>query len=66
MTVGLIDHHKRHANGYLAGLGRLLHAGYGVPRAVTYRKTSQGLPTPDAVLDRLAGECEALIHAVAD
>jgi hypothetical protein len=65
-TVGLIDNHKRNADVYLEELGRLLQEGYGVTRVVTYRKISQSLPTPDAVLDQLAHECEAIIHAVAD
>jgi len=65
-TVGLIDNHKRNANVYLEELGRLLQQGYGVARVVTYRKISQSLPTPSEVLDQLANECEAIIHAVAD
>jgi hypothetical protein len=66
MTVGLIDNHKRNANVYLEELGRLLQEGYGVSRVVTYRKISQSMPTPDEVLDQLASECDAIIHAVAD
>jgi hypothetical protein len=66
MTVGLIDNHKRNANVYLEALGRLLEDQYGVARVVTYRKISQSLPTPDEVLDQLASECDAIIHAVAD
>jgi hypothetical protein len=66
MTVGLIDNHKRNANVYLEELGRLLQEGYGVSRVVTYRKISQSLPMPDEVLDQLARECDAIIHAVAD
>ena len=66
MTVGLIDNHKRNANVYLEELGRLLQEGYGVSRVVTHRKISQSLPTPDEVLDQLASECDAIIHAVAD
>ena len=66
MTVGLIDNHKRNANVYLEELGRLLQERYGVARVVTYRKISQSMPTPDAVLDQLASECDAIIHAVAD
>ena len=65
-TVGLIDNHKRNADVYLEELGRLLQEGYGVSRVVTYRKISQSLPTPAEVLDQLAGECDAIIHAVAD
>ena len=65
-TVGLIDNHKRNANVYLEELGRLLQEGYGVSRVITYRKISQSLPTPGEVLDQLASECDAIIHAVAD
>ena len=66
MTVGLIDNHKRNANVYLEALGQLLQDRYGVARVVTYRKISQSMPTPDEVLDQLASECDAIIHAVAD
>ena len=66
MTVGLIDNHKRNADIYLEALGRLLQERYGVSQVVTYRKISQSLPTAGEVLDQLAGECDAIIHAVAD
>ena len=65
-TVGLIDNHKRNANVYLETLGQLLQERYGVSDVVTYRKISQSLPTPEAVFDHLASECDAIIHAVAD
>ena len=65
-TVGLIDNHKRNADVYLEELGRMLQEEYGVSRVVTYHKVSQSMPTPDDVLDRLAAECDAIIHAVAD
>lgn len=65
-TVGLIDNHKRNADVYLDGLASLLQERYGVSRVVTYRKVSQSLPTPAEVLDDLATQCDAIIHAVAD
>ena len=65
-TVGLIDNHKKNADVYLEELGRLLQERYGVARLVTYRKDSQSIPTPDAVLDQLAAACDAIIHGVAD
>ena len=65
-TVGLIDNHKRNADVYLEELGRLLQDRYGVSRVVTYRKVSQSMPTPSQVMDDLARECDAIIHAVAD
>ena len=65
-TVGLIDNHKRNADVYLEELGRTLQREYGVSKVVTYRKASQSMPTPDDVLDGLAAQCDAIIHAVAD
>jgi len=65
-TGGLIDNHKKNADVYLGELGRLLQEQYGVARLVTYRKDSQSIPTPDAMLDQLAAECDAIIHGVAD
>ena len=65
-TVGLIDNHKKNANVYLEELGRQLQKVYGVSRLVTYRKVSQSVPTPSDVLDQLASECDAIIHALAD
>jgi predicted 3-demethylubiquinone-9 3-methyltransferase (glyoxalase superfamily) len=65
-TVGLIDNRKRNANVHLEALGHLRQDRYGVSPVVTYRKISQSMPTPDEVLDQLASECDAIIHAVAD
>ena len=65
-TVALVDNRKRNADVYLQELGRLLQERYGVARLVNYRKDSQSLPTPPEVMDRLAAECDAIIHAVAD
>ena len=66
MTVGVIDNHKRNVDVYVAELGRVLQEEYGVAKVVTYRKASQSIPTPAAVLDSLAAECDAIVHAVAD
>ena len=66
MTVGIIDNHKRNVDVYVAELGRVLKDEYGVAKVVTYRKASQSIPTPADVLDSLAAECDAIVHAVAD
>jgi predicted 3-demethylubiquinone-9 3-methyltransferase (glyoxalase superfamily) len=65
-TVGLIDNHKRNSDVYLEELGSLLKDRYGVSRVITYRKISQSMPTPADVMDSLATECDAIVHAVAD
>ena len=74
MTIGLIDNHKRNADVFLAELGRVFLAElgrvfqeeYGVSKVVSYKKASQSMPTPDEVMDQLADECDAIVHAVAD
>ena len=66
ITVGLIDNHKRNADVYLEELGRLLKEEYGISRVETYRKISQSMPTPPEVMDHLAAQCDAIVHAVAD
>ena len=66
ITVGLIDNHKKNSDVYLDELERLLKDEFGVAQVRRYRKISQSMPTPDEVLDELAKECDATIHAVAD
>lgn len=66
VTVALVDNRKRNSDVFLEELGRLLQGQYGVAKVVTYKKDSQSLPTPMEVMDRLAAQCDAIIHAVAD
>ena len=65
-TVGLIDNHKRNADVYLEELAELLKEKFGVARVINYKKESQSIPSPSEVLDDLASQCQAIIHAVAD
>lgn len=65
-TVGLIDNHKRNADVYLEELAGLLKEKFGVARVINYKKDSQSIPAPGEVLDDLASQCQAIIHAVAD
>ena len=66
ITVGLVDNHKRNADVYLEELSHLLKEEYGISRVETYRKISQSMPTPPEVLDQLAAQCDAIVHAMAD
>ncbi len=66
VTVGLIDNHKRNADVYLEELAGLLKDRFGVARVINYKKDSQSIPAPGEVLDDLASQCQAIIHAVAD
>ena len=65
-TVGMIDNHKRNADVYLDELAVLLKEKFGVARVINYKKASQSIPSPVEVLDDLASQCQAIIHAVAD
>ena len=65
-TIGLIDNHKKNADLYLEEVSRLLKSEYGVKEIVHYRKDSQSMPTPTAVMDDLAKRCDAIIHGIAD
>jgi hypothetical protein len=65
-TVGLIDNHKRNADVYLEELAELLKKNFGVAKVINYKKASQSIPSPKEVLDDLASQCQAIIHAVAD
>ena len=65
-TVGLIDNRKRNSDVYLEELADLLKARFGVAKVINYKKDSQSIPTPAEVLDDLASQCQAIIHAVAD
>ena len=65
-TVGLIDNRKKNSDVFLAELGRVLQEQYGVAEVMPYRKISQSMPTPASVLDEMASNCDAIIHAVAD
>ena len=65
-TVGLIDNHKRNADVYLDELAKLLKESFGVAKVINYKKASQSIPSPEEVLDDLASQCQAIIHAVAD
>ena len=66
VTIGLIDNHKRNSDVFLAELGRVFEEEYGVAKVVNFKKASQSMPTPDEVMDQLAKECDAIVHAVAD
>lgn len=65
-TIALIDNHKKNADLYLNEVSHLLKSQYGVAEIVHYRKDSQSMPTPTAIMDDLTRRCDALIHGIAD
>ncbi len=65
-VVGLLENRKYHADTFMAELERALLDDYGVKRVVYARKSTYSAPHPDAKLEALLGECDAIIHAIAD
>jgi len=64
--VALIDNTKHNADRFLNAVRAQLERRYGVGGFECFRKFSSSVPTPPAVVERLARECDALVHGVAD
>ena len=66
VRVALVDNSKHNADEFLRALAEVLTRDYGLAHVERFRKASPSVPAPPEVLDRLAGACDALVHAVAD
>ena len=65
-TVGLLENRKYHADTFMQELERTLLNHYGVKKVVYSRKSTYSAPHPGDKLEALLGECDAIIHAIAD
>lgn len=65
-VVGFIDNAKPNFNHLADDLAGLLVSRYGVTKVVRHRKRSSAMGAGDAVLDRLAQECDAVIAGSGD
>ncbi len=65
-VVGLLENRKYHADTFMSELERALLDDYGVKQVVYARKSTYSAPHPDAGLEALLAECDAVIHAIAD
>ena len=65
-VIGLLDNRKYHADSFLQELKEILVQDYGAERVVYATKFSFSAPCASETLDALAGECDVLIHGVAD
>lgn len=65
-TVGFIDNAKPNFEPLADELAALLESRYGVARVVRHKKRSAAQGAGDAVLDRLAAECDAVIAGSGD
>ena len=65
-VIGLLENRKYHADSFLKELKELLVQEYGAERVVYATKFSYSAPCAADTLDALIGECDVLIHGVAD
>ncbi len=65
-VVGLLENRKYHADTFMQELEQTLLSDYGVKQVVYARKATYSAPHPDGSLEELLGECDAIIHAIAD
>jgi hypothetical protein len=65
-VIGLLENRKYHADAFLRELQNILEQEYKVKKVVYATKFSYSAPCADETLEALAGECDAIIHGVAD
>lgn len=65
-TIGLVDNTKRNSDLFLRTVADELQQRYGVSQAVYIRKANASTPAPPVLLEEVASQCDAVVHAVAD
>jgi hypothetical protein len=65
-VIGLLENRKYHADVFLQELQRVLEQEYRVKQVVYATKFSYSAPCAAETLDALVGECDAIIHGIAD
>ena len=65
-VIGLLENRKYHADSFLQELKEVLVNDYGADRIIYATKFSYSAPCAPETLESLAGECDVVIHGVAD
>ncbi len=65
-TIGLLENRKYHADAFLEELERVMVDGYGVGKVIYAKKFTYSAACGGETLDALTGQCDALVHGVAD
>jgi len=65
-VVGFIDNAKPNFNYLVADLAELLVNKHGVAKIIARRKRGSGVPAPDAVMQELTEQCDAVITGSGD
>ena len=66
IRLGVLDNSKGNADHLLRFIVEGVKASVAVSSVVTLRKASVSLPAPGEILDRLAGEADVVVSAMAD
>lgn len=64
--IGLLDNSKTNAAALLAGIGDILVRQHGAADLVARTKLIYSRVAPQALLDELAGSCDAVLTAIGD
>jgi hypothetical protein len=65
-TLGLLDNGKRNSNKLLKLVSEKLAAQYPAVKINYYRKPGAYRPAPNALLDQVAAECDAVLVGIGD
>ena len=65
-VVGLLENQKQHADSFLQELQEVLLNDYGAKKVVYATKFSYSSPCAEETLDSLSGECDVMVHGIAD
>ena len=65
-VVGLLENRKYHADAFLEELQSVLVQKYHAKKVIYRSKFSFSAPCAEDTLDELIGECDAVIHGIAD
>ena len=65
-VIGLLENRKYHANVFLQELEEVLTTDYQAQEVIYRNKFSFSSACSDETIDELTGQCDAIIHAIAD
>jgi hypothetical protein len=65
-VIGLLENRKYHADAFLHELQKILEQEYRVKKVVYATKFSYSAACAAETIDALVGECDAIIHGIAD
>jgi len=65
-VIGLLENRKYHADVFLQELEEVLTSDYQAQKVIYRNKFSFSSACSDETIDELTGQCDAIIHAIAD